>query len=293
MSTGRIYKMSLTMEHHQSVSKERISLFHANPVLNKLSRIKDYSDDSCASYQGIALKTCYFLVATLFGMLLQLILQSTILAGQPAWHTFSIADGFAVTVSRLEVMILSGALFCGFISNLVAIFVRKTVPIAGTLYCLSEGYTISFLVFRALGNYSYLGIEALLLTIVVVGVMSWLYTSGKIRVSSKFHVVLLTMIIGTIAFSLLLAIGSLIPMTRAVVHQLVQNAGLMVAVDVFGILIAALFLISDFSLIDTCVKENYAKEYEWSAAYGLSFTVLWIYMKILDLLIHIAGKKDN
>ena len=48
MSTGRIYKMSLTMEHHQSVSKERISLFHANPVLNKLSRIKDYSDDSCA-----------------------------------------------------------------------------------------------------------------------------------------------------------------------------------------------------------------------------------------------------
>ena len=163
----------------------------------------------------------------------------------------------------------------------------------GTLYCISEGYFISFLVFKALGKYSFLGIEALLLTIVVVGVMSWLYTSGKIRVGNKFHVVLMTMIISSIAFSLMLAVTAMIPATSAIAHQLLHNVGLMIAVDVFGILIAALFLISDFSLIDTCVQEHYAKEYEWSAAYGLAFTVLWLYMKILDLLMHVVSKKDN
>ena len=54
-------------------------------------------------------------------------------------------------------------------------------------------------------------------------------------------------------------------------------------------LLASLFLISDFSVIDACVKEGYPKEYEWSAAFGLVFTVIWLYLKILDLLIRLTG----
>ena len=291
--TWRIDRMSVVLDQNRGSAKEAHSLFHANPILKKLSKAQDHAESSCATYRGIALKTCYFMIATLFGLLLQVILQNTVLAGQAALYSFSIADGIAITVSRLEVMILAGTLFAGFLSHLVSIFVRRTIPVTGTLYCISEGYFISFLVFKALGKYRFLGIEALLLTIVVVGVMSWLYTSGKIRVGNKFHVVLMTMIISSIAFSLMLAVTAMIPATSAIAHQLLHNVGLMIAVDVFGILIAALFLISDFSLIDTCVQEHYAKEYEWSAAYGLAFTVLWLYMKILDLLMHVVSKKDN
>ena len=54
-----------------------------------------------------------------------------------------------------------------------------------------------------------------------------------------------------------------------------------------------LFLISDFSLIQTCVEEGYPKEYEWSAAFGLVFTVIWVYLKILDLLMRFAGKSKK
>jgi len=71
-----------------------------------------------------------------------------------------------------------------------------------------------------------------------------------------------------------------------------QNSVLMIALDVVGLVIAALFLISDFTVIDNCVKEGYPKEYEWSAAFGLVFTVIWIYLKILDILIRLTGK-DN
>lgn len=39
--------------------------------------------------------------------------------------------------------------------------------------------------------------------------------------------------------------------------------------------------------------QRYPKEYEWSAAFGLVFTVIWIYLKILDLLMEFAGKKDD
>ena len=65
-----------------------------------------------------------------------------------------------------------------------------------------------------------------------------------------------------------------------------------IALDVVGIVIAALFLISDFSVIDECVQEQYPKEYEWSAAFGLVFTVIWLYLKILDLLMQLNKKND-
>ena len=232
------------------------------------------------------------MIATLFGLLLQVILQNTVLAGQAALYSFSIADGIAITVSRLEVMILAGTLFAGFLSHLVSIFVRRTIPVTGTLYCISEGYFISFLVFKALGKYSFLGIEALLLTIVVVGVMSWLYTSGKIQANRKFHMILLSLLLGSVCFGVLTFIMSLIPATRSYVQAMMQNSVLMIALDVVGLVIAALFLISDFTVIDNCVKEGYPKEYEWSAAFGLVFTVIWIYLKILDILIRLTGK-DN
>ena len=66
-----------------------------------------------------------------------------------------------------------------------------------------------------------------------------------------------------------------------------------VALDVIGLVISSLFLISDFSLIQTCVEEGYPKEYEWSAAFGLVFTVIWVYLKILDLLMRFAGKSKK
>ena len=74
---------------------------------------------------------------------------------------------------------------------------------------------------------------------------------------------------------------------------MMQNPGLTIALDVIGLVIAALFLISDFSMIDRCVKDGYPKQYEWSAAFGLVFTVLWIYLKILDLLMQFSGKDDK
>ena len=37
------------------------------------------------------------------------------------------------------------------------------------------------------------------------------------------------------------------------------------------------------------MKEGYPKEYEWSTAFGLVFTVLWLYLRILELIIRLTG----
>ena len=268
------------------------TLFHSNPVLSRLSRVTERTDGDTATYAGITSKTAFFLLITLVGVVAQLVAK-VLFASAPAWQTITVYDNFALTLTKPEAMIVGVISVVGLIAELVGIFLRKTVPVSGTIYAASQGYVISFLVFNVLSGYEYLGLEALLLTVAVVLVMSWLYTSGRIRDNKKYRTVLLTLFVGSIAVGLFSVIGFVIPFTCPYVLAMLQNAGLSIALDVIGVVIAALFLISDFSMIEDCVELGYPKEYEWSAAFGLVFTVIWVYLKILDLLMRFAGKSKN
>ena len=268
------------------------TLVRSNPVLNRLSRVTDRGASDSATYAGIASKTTWFLLITLVGIVAQLIVKAAF-ASAPVWQTITLRDTFTFTLTKTETIIVGAVLVVGFICELLGIFAHRTVPVTGTIYSASQGYVISFLVFKVLTGYEYLGLEALLLTVAVVLGMSWLYTSGVIQVDGKFRAVLLALIVGSIGVGLLSFLGSLIPATRPFVQQMTQNPTITILVDVVGLVIAALFLISDFAMVDTCVKQRYPKEYEWSAAFGLVFTVIWIYLKILDLLMEFAGKKDD
>ena len=188
---------------------------------------------------------------------------------------------------------VGAVLVAGFVCELLGIFARKTIPVTGTVYAASQGYVISFLVFKVLTGYEYLGLEALLLTVAVVAVMSYLYSSGIIKANKKFRTVLLSLLLGSIGLGLLGFLGTLIPATRPYVQTMLQHPGFTIAMDVVGLIIASLFLISDFAMIDDCVRDHYPREYEWSAAFGLVFTVIWIYLKILDLLMQIAAKDKD
>jgi len=267
-------------------------LFHANPVLSRLSKVTERSDTRAATYRGIAVKTGYFLLVTLVGMVAHLLVKQA-LAGEPVWQTFELFKKFTVSLGRTEVIVLAAVVLAGFICELVGIFAQRTIPVTGTVYAACQGYFISFLVFKVLTGYEYLGLEALLLTVAVVAVMSWLYTAGIIRAGKKFRTVLLTLLLGSVCVGVLSFLGSLLPATRPFVQSMLQNPAVSIALDVIGLVIAALFLISDFSMIDECVRSGYPKKYEWSAAFGLVFTVIWIYLKILDLLIQITGKNRN
>ena len=265
------------------------SFLRANPVLSRLSKVTERTDTNAATYRGIASKTSFFLLLTLIGIMLQMLVR-TAMVNEPAWQSFEFFKGFTMSITMKEAMILLVVVIGGFAAELTGIFVRRTVPVTGSIYAVAQGYVISFMVFTALKGYEYLGLEALIVTMAVIGIMSWLYTSGKVQANGKFQVVLFCLILGSIAFGVFTLVGSLIPATRPLVLSMTHNVGLMIVVDLVGILIASMFLISDFTTIDNCVREGYPKEYEWSAAFGLIFTVLWLYVKVLDLIVRIAGK---
>ena len=271
-------------------TKKKSSLLASNPVMRRLDKVNEYADDNAATFGGITGKTIYFLLFSVVGIFLQLILAKTLAGGQLV--NFNI-KGFEVSLYMYETFALLGATILAIIFQLLAFFARGTTPVTGALYCVTQGYFISFLVFKVLRGFEYLGALALLITMLIVVVMAVLYSTGIIRVTKKFKMVMLTLFITVIAVSLFTFIGSFIPFTQPMIAALRQNFVLSIVFGVIFIIIAALFLICDFNTIDHVVNDRLPKKYEWQAAFGLSFTVLWLYLKVLDLIITIAGHNKN
>ena len=283
-------RLSNNQGGYAATTTKRSSLLASNPVMRRLDKVNEYDETNSATYGGITGKTVYFLLFSIAGIILQLVLSAQLATG----NTFEInIKNFVVEMYTSEAIALVGAVILGVVFQLLAFFVKPTTPVTGALYCVTQGYFISFLIFKVLKGKEYLGLLALVITMVIILVMSILYSTGAIRVTKKFKMVMLTLLVTSIAVSVLMFIGSFIPFTQPLVAAIRQNLGFSIGVSVVFIIIAALFLICDFATIDHVVKDKLPKKYEWQAAFGLSFTVLWLYLKVLDLIITIAGSKNK
>jgi len=274
-----------------TVAKQKKTTFlGSNPVMRRLEKVDEHVDENCVTYKGITLKTTFFLLMTVVGIILQLLLSKQFATGQSFMIDYK---GFEVEMFTGETIALAVSVVLAIVFQLLAFFVKATTPVTGALYCVTQGYFISFLVFKVLHGKEYIGALALALTLIIVLVMSILYTTGVIKVTKKFRMVMLTLFASVIGISLITLVGSFIPATRGIVSSIMGNFWVSIAVTIVYIIIAALFLVSDFAVIQGAVDNQLPKKYEWQAAFGLAFTVLWIYLKVLQLLITILGRGNS
>lgn len=273
----------------QTKTKKKKPFFRANPVMNRLSKIDEVAtDEKTAGYGRIAVKTVYFLLFAVAGLLVYLVLNNMLFANQPAMIDYTY-KGFHVVASGMQLGFFAAAGVIAIVTQIVTAFARKAIPVFGAIFAFCEGFIISFIIFTVIHGYEYLGLLALAITIVIVLVMAILYATRIIKVSKKFHMVMFTLFAGMIGISIFSFIGYLIPLTRPFVAQIMGNFWVSLLLTIASIIIATLFLISDFAMIENVVENKMPAKYEWMAAFGLAFTVLWIYVKILDLLIQILG----
>lgn len=271
-------------------TRKRNTLLAANPIMKRLDSVTECSETDSATYMGITTKTALFMLFTLGGVILQLILAKSLAVGQ----TFPINfKGFEITMYTKETIALGASIVLAIVFQLLAFFVQSSTPVTGALYCITQGYFISFLLFKVLAGHEYIGGLALIITLAIVLIMALLYSKGIIRATKKLKTVILTLFVTMVATSIISVIGYFIPFTRPLVSALTQNFGLSIVVSIVFIVIAALFLICDFDTIEHVVENKLPKKYEWQAAFGLAFTVLWIYVKVLDILITILGRKKG
>ena len=270
-----------------STSTNKGFLMGTNPIIRKLSRIEETDSEHSCSYAGISTKLLYFMLMVLAGVLL-----NVIMGGRWGGEVVQI-ESITKVVTKNEIIALVIAFLVMVVSPILATFIKITIPVTGALFCASTGFVISWAGSAFGKEYAQTIWLALIVTAIVVMVMGFLYFSGRVQVTKKFKTMLIVLILTSVFVSILGFILSLIPATRGFIQSMMGNAVINIGASVLMVIIASLFLLVDFDTIKHSVDDELPKKYEWYAAFGLAFSVIWLFFKILELLAKLKGNKKN
>lgn len=130
-------------------------------------------------------------------------------------------------------------------------------------------------------------IQAVLATLCVFAVTLVLFATGKVRASKRATKIFLIAMIGYLVFSAVNFFLMIFNVTdnpwglRGSVEILGIPLGLVLGV--FATLLAAYSLVLDFDFIQRGVRGGAPRKLGWSAAFGLTVTIVWLYVELLRL----------
>lgn len=251
------------------------------------------SEQAC-TYAGIKFKTVIFLALTLlgyfvyfgahaifkmspdrFGALPQFILESSI-------HQID------VTIAEIVLFVIAALVTA--IMPFLAAFFRKSIPVVGTLYALCQGYFIGFLTGLLKVEYRFIPVMALMITLAIVVMMLALFLSGKIEVTSKFKSGMYAFFGTAVICTIITTILYVLPFSKEMVQSyftFLNSPAISLVISLVFMVAAILFLLVDFDTIKECVEKGLPQQYEWMAAWGLVYTVIYIYTRVFGYLMRI------
>lgn len=197
----------------------------------------------------------------------------------------------AVVAWYVPMLMLLG-LLGGLALGLVNSFKQKVSPILVMAYALMEGMMLGGL--SALVNLRYPGtaIQAVLATIVVAGVTLALFANGKIRTTPKLNKIFM---IGALSY---LGYG-LVSMLTAGIFGFSLNSmsiggiplGLPIAL--IAVAMATYSLLIDYTTTAEAVDAGLPQSESWRLAFGLTASLVWLYVEILRVLMYLASIFSN
>ncbi|WP_022918585.1 Bax inhibitor-1/YccA family protein [Ruania albidiflava] len=198
---------------------------------------------------------------------------------------FIVPDGL-----KMGAMIVG--LIGGFVLGLVNAFKREPSPGLILTYAALEGVFLGMIsgVFETI--FSGIVVQAVLATFITFGVTLALFKSGKVRVTPKFTKVLMIGMISYGIFCLInLGIMWFTPYGGAFGVRSYEIMGLPIGVVIglVAVVLAAMSLIMDFDAIQRGVQSGAPRKYAWAAAFGLTVTLIWLYIEFLRILAILRG----
>jgi uncharacterized YccA/Bax inhibitor family protein len=181
-----------------------------------------------------------------------------------------------------------GAAIVAFVLALVNIFKKEPSAPLILAYAAAEGVFIGGISAFYEAMWPGVVVQAVIATLVVVGVTLALFASGKIRASAKATKVFLIAMVGYLVFSLV-NVGIMIfggaggnPWgLRGSVELFGIPLG--VILGVFVVILAAYSLVLDFDFIQRGVNNKAPAKYGWTGAFGIMVTVVWLYLELLRM----------
>lgn len=158
------------------------------------------------------------------------------------------------------------------------------VPAFG--YAAAQGILIGAISAGYAGTYEGIIQQALMLTAVCVAVTLGLYASGLVKVNRKFGFIIVAATLAVMGYYLIAFAMSFFGVQAPLIWDS-GPIGIMFSVLVLGLAAANLFL--DYETVTQAIDSGADERFEWYAAFGITATVLWVYLEALRLL----GKMRN
>ena len=197
----------------------------------------------------------------------------------------------AVVAWYVPVLMFLG-LLGGLVLGLVNSFKQKVSPVLVMAYALMEGMMLGGL--SAIVNLRYPGtaIQAVLATIVVAGVTLALFANGKIRTTPKLNKIFM---IGALSY---LGYGLVSMLTAGIFGSSLNSFSiggipLGLVVGLFAVALATYSLLLDFTTTSEAVEAGLPERESWRLAFGLTASLVWLYVEILRVLMYLASIFSN
>jgi uncharacterized YccA/Bax inhibitor family protein len=176
-----------------------------------------------------------------------------------------------------------GGAIVGLVLSLVISFSKKIRPPLMFAYAVAEGLFVGGISLYYNTVYEGIVTQAILGTLGAFTAMLVLYKTGVVKNSPKFTKTLMIAGAGYLAFGLINLVVSLVSGNSA------YNSPLGWLIAAFGVALASFFLVLDFDFVEQGIRNGLPQEYAWTAAFGLTVTLVWLYIEILRLLAILRG----
>ncbi|GIH99068.1 Bax inhibitor-1/YccA family protein [Planobispora takensis] len=219
----------------------------------------------------------------------------------PAQRTMTIDDVVVRGFMTLGTLVVSAAvawqlnlgwgaaiagMLVGLVLALVISFKQSPNPALILGYSVAYGVAVGVISHIMEDFYPGIVIQAVLGTALAFGAMLTVYSLRIVRVTPKFTKFVVAAALGLMAALLVNWIASIfIPGGFGL-----REAGpIGYLVSIAAILLGCFFLLLDFDEVERGVKAGAPAKYSWLMAFGLTVTLVWIYLEILRLLSYFSG----
>lgn len=201
-----------------------------------------------------------------------------------------VAVGAAVAWNA-PVLLLLG-MVGGLVLGLVNSFKKKVSPILVMTYALMEGLLLGGLSAVVDMRYPGVAIQAVLATFVVAGTTLALFANGKLRATPKLNKIFMIGAIGYLAYGFISILGAGI-FGSSLNSVSLFGIPLGLIVGLFAVALATYSLLLDFTTTSEAVEAGLPERESWRLAFGLTASLVWLYVEILRVLMYLASIFSN
>ncbi|GGL11520.1 Bax inhibitor-1/YccA family protein [Planomonospora parontospora] len=174
----------------------------------------------------------------------------------------------------------------GLVLALVISFKQSTNPVLILGYAVAYGVAVGVISHMMESIYPGIVIQAVLGTAMAFGGMLTVYSLRIVRVTPKFTKFVVAAALGLMAALLVNWVAGFFVEGGLGLREAGPIGYL---VSIAAILIGCFFLLLDFDQVEQGVRMGAPAKYSWLMAFGLTMTLVWIYLEILRLLSYFSS----